>query len=109
MSLFVLDSDTLSLLEHGHEEVSARARSHSAGEIAIAVITVDEALRGWFSMVRKAKNPRQLALAYDRLARSVSFLSKIRILTFSETAIASFGQLLKAKLQVGANDLRIAA
>src|SRR4051794_21545494 len=105
MNLFVLDSDTLSLLEHGHEAVSARAASHSAGEIAIAVITVDEVLRGWFSMVRKAKNSRQLALAYDRLARSVSFLFRTRILTFSETAIATFSQLVKAKLHVGANDL----
>jgi len=109
MSLFVLDSDTLSLLENGHPHVAARVANCHVGEIAIAVITVDEALRGWFSMVRKAKKPRQLALAYDRLARSVSFLAKIRILSFGETAIATFEQLKKAKLLVGANDLRIAA
>lgn len=75
MSLFVLDSDTLSLLENGHPQILARVATCQVGEIAISVITVDEALRGWFSLVRKAKKPPQLALAYDRLAHSVSYLS----------------------------------
>jgi tRNA(fMet)-specific endonuclease VapC len=109
MSLFVLDSDTLSLLQNGHPEIAARAASRAADEISIAVITVEEALRGWYSLVRKAKKPRQLAIAYDRLAHSVSFLAPIRILSFNEAAIARFQQLMKAKLHVRANDLRIAA
>ena len=56
MSLFVLDSDTLSLLEKGHATVSARVASHPAAEISVAVIVVEEALSGWYSMIRKAKN-----------------------------------------------------
>jgi tRNA(fMet)-specific endonuclease VapC len=109
MSLFVLDSDTVSLLEHGHATVLARVASRPPAEISVAVIVVEEALSGWYSMIRKAKNPRQLAFAYDRLARKVSLLSGIQILRYSETAIARFQALLKAKLHVRANDLRIAA
>jgi tRNA(fMet)-specific endonuclease VapC len=109
MSLFVLDSDTLSLLEKGDANVSARMASHSAEEISVAVIVVEEALRGWYSMIRKAKNPRQLARAYDELASIVSDLSGIRILRYTEAAIETFHNLLKAKLHVRANDLRIAA
>src|SRR5438874_8275481 len=103
MSLFVLDSDTLSLLERDHPQVSVRVASRAIGDVAVSVITVEESLRGWFSMVRKAKNPRRLALAYDRLAGSVTFLSRTRILPFTETAIDRFQQFMKAKLHIGAN------
>ena len=109
MSLFVLDSDTVSLLENGDPTVMARVASRPAAEISVAVIVVEEALSGWYSMIRKAKNPRQLAFAYDRLARKVSLLSGIRILGFSEAAIARFQDLSRAKLNIRANDLRIAA
>lgn len=106
---YILDSDTLSLLENGHERVVSKVAERQVGEVAISVITVDESLRGWFSLVRKAKNRQQLAFAYDRLARSVSFLSNLQILPFTEAAIGKFDELRKSKLQVRANDLRIAA
>ncbi len=109
MSLYVLDSDILSLLENGNPMVAGRVAAHGGDEIAVTVITVDESLRGWYSLVRKAKNARQLAQAYDRLARSVSFLSRTKILAFSEAAIGNFEQLRASRLSVRANDLRIAA
>jgi tRNA(fMet)-specific endonuclease VapC len=109
MSLFIMDSDTLSLLENGQPEISVQVARRRTDEITVAVISVEEMLRGWYSLLRRAKKPRELALAYDRLAHSVSFLARIRILSFSEAAIARFQGLLKAKLHVRANDLRIAA
>jgi tRNA(fMet)-specific endonuclease VapC len=109
MSLYVLDTDTLSLLQSGHPAVSARAAKCVAGQLAISAITVEEQLRGWYTLLRRAKKPAQLANAYDRLARSVSFLSRTSIVPFPETAIAVFESLRKAKLGVDGNDLRIAA
>ncbi|MDX1948802.1 MAG: type II toxin-antitoxin system VapC family toxin [Pirellulaceae bacterium] len=109
MSLFALDSDIISLLKKGDAVVASRISSHPSSEIAVPVIVVEEALSGWYSMIRKAKTPRQLALRYDELANAVSFLSGIRVLPFSEAAIARFHDLLKAKFNVRANDLRIAA
>ncbi len=109
MSLFLLDSDTLSLYEKGHAAVLARFASHPPKDIAIPVIVVEEALSGWYSMIRKAKTPRQLALGYDELANAVTVLAGIPILRFSENAIYRFQGLSKARLNVGGNDLRIAA
>jgi tRNA(fMet)-specific endonuclease VapC len=109
MSLYVLDSDILSLFQRGDAIVLSRVAMCSPAEVATTVITIDEQLRGWFTLVRQAKNAPQLAFAYGELARSTSQLSKIQILPFPETAIARFEQLKKAKLDVGANDLRIAA
>jgi tRNA(fMet)-specific endonuclease VapC len=109
MSLFVLDSDILCLFQEGDSQVKAQVARCGLGEVAVSVITVDEQLRGWFSLVRRAKKPSQIAFAYDHLARNVSDLSQARILSYSEAAIARFESLLKAKLGVRANDLRIAA
>lgn len=109
MSLYVLDSDILSLLQAGNPQVVARVANCARGELATTVITVEEQLRGWFSLVRRAKKSAQVSFAYDQLARSVSDLSKTVILSFSETAITTFSRLRKAKLGVSGNDLRIAA
>src|SRR6476660_8445812 len=98
MSLFVLDTDSLSLLQAGNVEISTRVGQRKPGEIAISVITVDEQLRGWYTLVRRAKKPSQIAAAYERLAKSVSFLSKTAILPFPESAVAQFETLKKAKL-----------
>ena len=47
MSLYVLDTDTLSLFEREHPTVVARVAKHAPSEIAISVVTVEEQLSGW--------------------------------------------------------------
>jgi tRNA(fMet)-specific endonuclease VapC len=108
MSLYVLDSDILCLIQEGDLQLKSRVESYPTGQVAVSVITVEEQLRGWFDLVRRAKKPLQLAFAYDQLARSVSDLSQLRILSYSVTAIDTY-KLLQKNLRVRANDLRIAA
>jgi tRNA(fMet)-specific endonuclease VapC len=50
MSDFVLDTDILSLWQHGHPTVTERVASHLASELAITVITVQEQLDGRHSI-----------------------------------------------------------
>lgn len=109
MPLYVLDSDILSLLQAGHPKVSERAAKCVAGELAITVITVEEQIRGWFTLVRRAKKPPQIAFAYQQLADRVSDLSRTRILPYTERAISMYQLMKKAKLRIDANDMRIAA
>jgi tRNA(fMet)-specific endonuclease VapC len=109
MRLFALDSDTFSLMERSHPIVSARVAACPVNEIAVPVFVVEEMLSGWYSMIRKAKTPPRLAQGYDELAGAVSALSGLQILRFTEAAIARFEDLHRARLNVGANDLRIAA
>ena len=109
MSLFVLDTDTLVLFQEGHEAVCRRVLSHAMEDLAISVITVEEQLSGWYTLLRRAKNAEKLARAYQRLADSVALLSRFRILSFTEPAIDRFQQLKAQKLGVKHMDLRIAA
>lgn len=109
MSLFVLDTDILSLWQHGHAVVSQRVAARSTDELAVTIITVQEQLDGWHARLPRARNKPQLAQIYQRLLDSVRFLSRLAILPYSEAAIDRYDQLRKQKLNLGKMDQRIAA
>ena len=108
MSLFILDTDSLSLHERGHPVLSPAIRAHQE-EMAIIVISVEEQLSGWYSLLRRATQPPDVARAYQLLAVAVKLYSGSLILSFTESAIARFEQLVNMKLNIGGQDLRIVA
>jgi tRNA(fMet)-specific endonuclease VapC len=109
MSLFVLDTDILSLHEKGHPVLSPVIRSRPTQELAITVISVEEQLSGWYSLLRRASKPVDVARAYQRLASAVQLYTGLRILSFTEPAIARFEQMVALRLNIGRQDLRIAS
>lgn len=109
MTLHVLDTDVLSHYQRGHPAVSGHVLGHSVSELATTVITVEEQLSSWYTMLRRAKDRARRATIYTRLADQVRFLSSWQILDFPETAMDRFDKLIAMKLNIKANDLRIAA
>jgi tRNA(fMet)-specific endonuclease VapC len=109
MSLHVLDTDTLSLLQEGHVAVQARVAACPTEDLAITVVTVEEQLSGWYRLLRRTKKPEKLANVYDRLAAAVRSLSRLAILSFSEAAIHRSRAFQASKLNVRKMDLCIAA
>ena len=109
MTLFILDTDTLPLHQRSHPTVCEQMDLHDPDDLAISVITVEEQLSGWYTMLRKAKSPSTLARAYLRLTECVESLSDLRVLTFDEDCIARFTELRALGLSIQAMDLRIAA
>ena len=109
MTLYVLDTDILTLYQSGHPAVVRNVHGRLADELAVSVITVEEQLTGWYTKLRQAKKRDQLARAYDRLANAVRFLSRLQILPFPEPAIIRYEFLRAAHRHIGKNDLRIAA
>jgi tRNA(fMet)-specific endonuclease VapC len=109
MSLYVLDTDTLSLLQDGNPSVVQRVGQVSPAELAITVISVEEQLTGWYTRLRRRLTHEQQAFVYDELRRTVGFLGRLPILAFTVQAIDRFEQLRRMKLNVASQDLRIAA
>jgi tRNA(fMet)-specific endonuclease VapC len=109
MALYILDTDILSLFQDGDVAVTARLALAPATDYCISVITVEEQLNGWLAFIRRATRPSQTELGYRELGLTVCFLSGFRILPFTQQAIARFESLKRLKLNVGGNDLRIAA
>ncbi len=91
--IYVLDTDILVLFQEGQPAVCQRVLEHRIDELATTVITVEEQLSGWYTLLRRAKGPQPLARAYQRLADSVRLLSRFQILSFTEPTIGKFEQL----------------
>ena len=109
MSLYVLDTDCLTLLLRGQTAISRRAAVHDPAELALTIVTVEETLTGRYTQLRRAKKDEQLIRAYAALQQAVEFTARVRILPFDETALERFQDLRSSNRRVGTNDLRIAA
>jgi tRNA(fMet)-specific endonuclease VapC len=109
MNLFVLDTDMLTLLEVGHPAVCKKVSSIPTEELAVTVVTVEEKLTGWYTLIRRAKKPEQFIHAYRRLAGAVNLFKPLRVLEVSQTAFDRYQGLKNQKLGIGRMDLLIAA
>ncbi len=109
MSLFVLDTDILTLYYRGNAAVVRLVDSTPEPDLAISIITVDEQLTGWYTLTRRARQPAQVARAYLQLGEAVVRLGRWRIIPYTESAIARVAYLKSLRLNVRLMDLRIAA
>ncbi len=109
MSLFVLDTDVLTLYYRGDPFVVHGIDARPPADLAISVMTVDEQLTGRPALARRARLPEEIARAYMNLSDAVLRLAKWRILPYTESAVARVAQLKALRLNVGLMDLRIAA
>jgi tRNA(fMet)-specific endonuclease VapC len=109
MSLYVLDTDTLSLLRKGHPAVKVHVDSHATTELATTIITVEETLTGWYTFLRQARKPAQVVRAYQELGDSLRFLAQWTILPFTDAVQTRYPTPQALKRPLGKLDLRIAA
>ena len=109
MTLFIMDTDTLSLLQRTHPVVQQHFDAHRTDDIAITVITVEEQLAGWFTVLRRARQRDDLIRVYDQFAACIRSYVGLQLLSFPGPAIDRYDQLKAVRLNVGKNDLKIAA
>lgn len=111
MSLYLLDTDTLTLVRHHTPTVlTAISNATTAGHaVGITVISVEEQIDGWYKAIRTARTRPQMAQAYRSLAETVPVWARFPIVPMTESAINRFEQLVRLKLNIGRMDLRIAA
>lgn len=109
MSLYVLDTDHLSLYRYGHPEVSAHIEATSAEQLAVTIITIKEQLRAWYTQVRRARDAEHLARAYQGLLEVAETSKFIRVLPFTPGAVERYLHLRSQLPRLGKMDLSIAA
>lgn len=109
MSLYLLDTDHISLYQRGHPRVLQRILSHVQDQLAVTVITVEEQLGGWQQALRRARDDIRRADVYLRMALAVESLSGWPVLPFPLSAMARHASLLRQHLNVRSDDLKIAA
>ena len=109
MSLFLLDTDHLTLCQMGHPQLLQNIVGHLTDQLAISVITVEEQLAGWQGALRQAKDDARREQIYERMALTVEALAGWRVLALTRAALSRHATLIRQRLNVGSNDLKIAA
>jgi tRNA(fMet)-specific endonuclease VapC len=109
VTLFVLDTDHLSLYQRDFEPLLSKLLSHPPDELAITIITVEEQLRGRLAQIRKATTAAHLDECYRWLGETVDQLARLPVIYFDDNAATLYEELLSQKVRIGTQDLRIAA
>jgi tRNA(fMet)-specific endonuclease VapC len=112
MTLWVLDTDSLSLLERGNPKIQERLSQVNADSVAISIVTAEEKMKGRLAAINSLagiERINRLAAAYRALQSSIEDLQALPILPFSELAQDRYRELLHQKIRIGSHDLRIAA
>ena len=109
MTLWILDTDHISLYQRGDLNVINRLSSANPKNLAVTVISLEEQMYGRLSEIKKATSAISLITAYSRLEITLDYFKSVQVLPFDQNAHTSFEDLIRQKLRVGTQDLRIAA
>jgi tRNA(fMet)-specific endonuclease VapC len=108
-TLWVLDTDHLSLHHRGHQQVQQRLLALPLKQRVTTIITVEKQLRRRFAMIARARSASEWVAAYSAFQQTLDDLMQLRLLPFDDSAAAEFIRLKACVKQVGTQDLKIAA
>jgi tRNA(fMet)-specific endonuclease VapC len=106
---FIFDTDHLSLYQVGNAKIIQNIARHVQYPMGLAVVTVEEQFSGWQRALRQAHNDIRREHVYRRLADMAQGSADWLVLPFTLAAIQRHEQLVRARLNVGSFDLKIAA
>ncbi|HLC17109.1 MAG TPA: type II toxin-antitoxin system VapC family toxin [Thermodesulfovibrionia bacterium] len=109
MTVYIFDSDHLSLHQRGHESLKYRLLSVKPEQICITIISVEELLRGRLAQIHKAKEAEDRIRSYYWLSKTIDYLNSFTIVNYDLPAETHFQMLRKLKIRIGVQDMKIAA
>ena len=111
MSRYILDTDCFSHWQKNHPMMVQRVEDN-AENLALTIVTVEEAIRGRLNVIRQASEPSQadkLVLAYTKLWDTLDDFKNLNILKFDQNAFTIYTEFFRQRIRIGTQDLRIAA
>jgi tRNA(fMet)-specific endonuclease VapC len=109
MTLWVFDTDHLSLQQRGNVLLANRISQVPLDTLAVTIISVEEQLYGRLNQIRRSQNTEIMTVAYDDLQRTIRRFQSLRVLPFNAEAAQLYQGFLDQKIRIGSHDLRIAA
>jgi tRNA(fMet)-specific endonuclease VapC len=113
MAIYLLDTTTLTHLRHRHPGVYSMYSRHNdpmSGDIVgVASVNVEEVLTGWLGYLQRSRTPQEEQYASQMLNDTVYSLARFALYAMTDAAVIRHVALRKLKLNVGRNDLRLAA
>ena len=110
--MLILDTDHLSILDRDTIEVfnlGRRLASVPLTEVAATIVTYEEQMCGWFTVIAQARTTPQQTEAHRKLRRFINQFGRINLIDYDAEAASEFERLRQTKIRVGTKELRIAA
>ncbi len=111
--MILLDTDHLTVLRFRSGDRCTRLVGRmeaAAGEVfGTTIVNVAEQMKGWLAVINKEREAQRQVTGYRELARLFDFYSAYQIVPFDAAAASRFDEFRRAKIRVGAADLKIAA
>ena len=112
MSIYILDTNIVTLLQYNNQQIIQHLRRIEKNQIFVTTITLEEQLKGRLAIINKCNshpNLQGLASAHRDLKLTQSFFCNLNILEFNQECCEGFKKLRQQKINIGTQDLRIAA
>lgn len=110
MSRYILDTNIVTLSQHGNSNIAQRAKVVGIANIFITTVTLEEQLKGRLAAIsRCATKPELLPIAHQNLLITQRYFCNMNLLDFNDAACQCFKKLRQQKINTGTQDLRIAA
>ena len=113
--MILLDTDLITIL-HGpaspaQDRLVQRLRAaDAAGEdVVVSIVSFEEQMRGWMSVISRSRDAAVQVPAYERLHRLLDRYHEIGVLDFDARAAAPFQSLRDSYRRANTMDLKIAA
>lgn len=109
MSRYIIDTNIVTLSQHGNSNIAQRAKVVGIDNIFITTVTLEEQLKGRLKIIHNcATKPELLPRAYQNLLTTQRYFCQMNLLDFNDAACECFKKLRQQKINIGL-DLRIAA
>ncbi|MEB3311844.1 MAG: type II toxin-antitoxin system VapC family toxin [Snowella sp.] len=110
MTKYILNTDHVTALQRGNPIFLKRFRFVDDSQIFVTVITLEEQIRGRFSVISKfTNNPEKLPRAYADLHATFDFFTRMNLLDFDNFALSYYQKFRQQKIRIGTQDLKISA
>jgi tRNA(fMet)-specific endonuclease VapC len=109
MSLWILDTDHISLWQTDHPVIRQKLAQIDPKDFAVTVVSFEEQMRGRLNEINRAGSDAALVAGYRHLQVTEQFFGALNVLAFSDEAQALFQQMRKQRVRIGTRDLRISA
>ena len=110
MSRYILDTNIVTLSQHGNSTIAQCAKVVGIDNIFITTVTLEEQLKGRLAAISRCANkPELLPTAYQNLLTTQRYFCNMNLLEFNQECCECFKKLRQQKINIGTQDLRIAA
>jgi tRNA(fMet)-specific endonuclease VapC len=106
---YVLDTDSVTYQQLGRDAIVQRLAQLPADDVATTIVTMYEQLRGRLAAINRNQSEQELQLTSQRLQLTLAYYCRVLVLPFDAAAAMLYRDLVKQKLRIGAEDLKIAA